>query len=373
MTPTGVARAPARSPSTPRSRRRRTPTPDVVALHRSGLDLDIALAATTASDLPDEVLGGPVDGGLAWPVNGVADDGTLDVLRAAGARVVVLSAAAFPPSPAVTYTPSGSVDLAGGGSPLRAAARRPHGVAPRRRPAQGRRALPGRRRRTPADRDRRDRDDHAGAAHHSPHARRRPGPLVAGRLAPRRATWSRPSTARGRCPSRSPSSSRSPASDVPRARVDYPASAQAAELSPSYLAAVQARARRPRRAALGGARRRHLGHRRPRDRAHPRRVRGLAPRPRRGPRAARQRHHHDRRRDRRRAGALPSTGLAARRVRRHPGDRRQRPRPPGPGRAAPHRHAPACGSRPTTSSRSRSPPARSRPSRCSRRCWAPGR
>ncbi|MFC6239390.1 DUF6049 family protein, partial [Longivirga aurantiaca] len=32
----------------------------------------------------------------------------------------------------------------------------------------------------------------------------------------------------------------SPASEVPRARVDYPPSAQAAELSPSYLAAVQA-------------------------------------------------------------------------------------------------------------------------------------
>jgi hypothetical protein len=96
--------------------------PDVVALHRAGLDVDIALAATTASDLPDVVLGRPVAGGLAWPPNGVTDDGTLDVLRATGAQAIVLSAAALPPTPPVPYTPSSAVDLASGGSPLRAAA-----------------------------------------------------------------------------------------------------------------------------------------------------------------------------------------------------------------------------------------------------------
>ena len=96
--------------------------PDVVALHRSGLDVDIALAATTASGVPDVVLGRPVAGGLAWPPNGVTDDGTLDVLRATGAQVVVLSSAALPPTPPVPYTPSSAVDLATGGSPLRAAA-----------------------------------------------------------------------------------------------------------------------------------------------------------------------------------------------------------------------------------------------------------
>ena len=85
--------------------------PDVVALHRAGLDVDIALASTTARDLPQQLLTAPVGHGLAWPADGLADDGTLDVLRAAGARVVVLSAAALPPSPPVNYTPSGSVDL----------------------------------------------------------------------------------------------------------------------------------------------------------------------------------------------------------------------------------------------------------------------
>jgi hypothetical protein len=95
--------------------------PDVVALHRAGLDVDIALAATTASAVASTVLGRTIDGGLAWPVNGLTDDGTLDVLRASGARVVVMSSAALPASPEVAYTPSGSVDLATGGSPLRAA------------------------------------------------------------------------------------------------------------------------------------------------------------------------------------------------------------------------------------------------------------
>lgn len=96
--------------------------PDVVALHRAGLDVDISLAATTARAVPDAVLGRPVAGGLAWPPNGLTDDGTLDVLRASGARVVVLSSSMLPPTPAVPYTPSAAVELAAGGSPLRAAA-----------------------------------------------------------------------------------------------------------------------------------------------------------------------------------------------------------------------------------------------------------
>jgi hypothetical protein len=94
--------------------------PDVVALHRAGLDVDIALASTTARDLPDQLLAAPVGTGLAWPPDAESDDGTLDVLRASGAREVVLSAQNFPPSPPVTYTPTGSLDLSTGGSPLRA-------------------------------------------------------------------------------------------------------------------------------------------------------------------------------------------------------------------------------------------------------------
>lgn len=213
--------------------------PDVVALHRAGLDLDIALATTSASDLPEQVLGVPVDQGLAWPIGALADDGTLDALRAAGARAVVLSAASFPPDPAVAYTPSGSIDLAAGGSPLRAVLADPDvsrlAASPRRTPAAGlvdtvvRRQtaiatiamttleLPTTARSLIVAPDLWWRVDGSStrdliATLESPWSTAQPlGTLLA-----------------------------TPASDVPRARADYPASAQAAELSQAYLALVQA-------------------------------------------------------------------------------------------------------------------------------------
>lgn len=212
--------------------------PDVVALHRAGLDLDIALATTTASDLPEEVLGVPVDRGLAWPVNGLADDGTLDALRAAGARAVVLSAASFPPSPEVTYTPSGSLDLAGGGSPLRAALADPtvsRLVAAPRKAVEPSQVDPVVRRQTAI----------ATIAMTTLEL-----PTTARSLVVAPDLWWRVDTTMTRdlvatldspwsVPQPLAELLASPASDVPRARVDYPSSAQAAELSPSYLAAVQ--------------------------------------------------------------------------------------------------------------------------------------
>jgi len=96
--------------------------PDIVALHRADLDVDIARASTTANLVTAQMLGRQVANGLAWPAGGVIDDATLDVVRASGARVVVLSAESLPPAAPITYTPSGSVDLATGGAPLRAAA-----------------------------------------------------------------------------------------------------------------------------------------------------------------------------------------------------------------------------------------------------------
>jgi hypothetical protein len=94
--------------------------PDVVALHRAGLDVDIALATTTAAGLPAQILGRGVANGLAWPPDAITDDGTLDVIRAAGSRAIVLSGTQLAPDPGLTYTPSGSVDIATGVSPLRA-------------------------------------------------------------------------------------------------------------------------------------------------------------------------------------------------------------------------------------------------------------
>jgi hypothetical protein len=94
--------------------------PDVVALHRAGRDVDIALATTTAADVPVAILGRGISRGLAWPPLGLTDDGTLDVMRASGSRAVVLSGTHMVPTSKVDYTPSGSVDLVNGGSPLRA-------------------------------------------------------------------------------------------------------------------------------------------------------------------------------------------------------------------------------------------------------------
>ncbi len=211
--------------------------PDVVALHRGGHDLDIALAATTAADLPETVLGVPVDTGLAWPIGAVSDDGTLDAVRASGARVVVLGADAFPPSPAVTYTPSGSVDLAVGGSPLRAALADPTvsrlAAAPRKAvdpvlvdPVVRRQTaiatiamttleLPTTSRSLVIAPDLWWKVDSTSTRD-----------LVATLSSP----WSEPQALADLVAA--------PASDIPRARVDYPAAAQAAELSQAYLGAV---------------------------------------------------------------------------------------------------------------------------------------
>jgi len=215
--------------------------PDVVALHRAGLDVDIALASTTARDLPQQLLTAAVGHGLAYPADGLADDGTLDVLRAAGTRVVVLSALALPPSPPVTYTPSGSVDLATGGSPLRAAvadpAVSPLVGAPTRVTADPATADPVVRQQTVL----------AQIAMTSLELPRTPRTMV---IAPAM-RWSAyadsthdlvMAVAAGpfATPSRLGTLVATPPSDVPRARADYPEAARAAELRQSYLARVGA-------------------------------------------------------------------------------------------------------------------------------------
>ena len=213
--------------------------PDVVALHRAGLDVDIALAATTARELPSSLLTAPIGSGLAWPAGQVTDDGTLDVLRASGARVVVLTATALPPSPAINYTPSGSVDLATGGSPLRAAVSDPDlsrlVAAPGRKTTDAATASPITRRQTAL----------AELAMTTLELPNTPRTLV---IAPdtrwsaygattqdlistlAASPWARPE--------RLATLLALPASDAPRARTDYPAAARTAELSASFRAAV---------------------------------------------------------------------------------------------------------------------------------------
>jgi hypothetical protein len=216
--------------------------PDVVALHRAGLDVDIALASTTARDLPQQLLRAPVGHGLSWPAGQVSDDGTLDVLRASGSRVVVLTAASFPPSPSVPYTPSGSVDLATGGAPLRAALSDPlvsQLVAAPTRAVSGPAgtADPVVRRQTVL----------AEIAMTSLELPSTPRTLV---IAPDTRWASYGATTHDlviavaaspfATPSRLGTLTASPASDVPRARADYPPAARAAELPPVYLAGVAA-------------------------------------------------------------------------------------------------------------------------------------
>ncbi len=210
--------------------------PDVVALHRSGLDVDIALASTTAADLPALLLGRPVARGLAWPADGLADDGTLEVLRAAGSRAVVLSSASLPPPREIPYTPSGSVELATGSSPLRAVAFDPEisalvsgtrrGLDPvvRRQTALAEIAmmtleLPTTARALVL----------APGMRWSPAAAGVTGEVLAAVAA---APYARPA--------RLDELLAAPPSDVERTRTDYPAAARRAELSPEYLALVAA-------------------------------------------------------------------------------------------------------------------------------------
>jgi hypothetical protein len=212
--------------------------PDVVALHRAGLDLDIALATTTASDLPERVLGVPVDQGLAWPIGALADDGTLDALRAAGARAVVLSAASFPPSPEVTYTPSGSIDLAAGGSPLRAVLADPVlsrlVASPRQAPDPALTDAVVRRQTAIATiaMTTLELPTTARALVVAPDLWWRvDGTSTRALVATLESPWSTPQSLADLLAT--------PASEVPRAREDYPPAAQAAELTPAYLASVK--------------------------------------------------------------------------------------------------------------------------------------
>ncbi len=214
--------------------------PDVVALHRAGLDVDIALASTTARDLPQQLLTATVGHGLAWPADQLSDDGTLTVLRASGSRVVVLSAASFPASPAVTFTPSGSVDIATGGAPLRAALSDPTVSALVGSPVRGAVALPG-----TSDPIVRRQTALAEIAMTTLELPTTPRTLV---IAPD-TRWSPYAVgthdlvmAVAASPfataSRLSALVAAPASEIPRTRADYPAAARAAELTPSYLATV---------------------------------------------------------------------------------------------------------------------------------------
>ena len=355
-----VVRRPGRRRAAPVGPRRR---------HRAG-------GHDRAADLPDVVLGRPVAGGLAWPPNGVTDDGTLDVLRATGAQVVVLSSAALPPTPRRALHPEQR------GRPrhrrLPAAGRgvRPGGVAARHRPRahdEDPRRRPGG---APAAGARRDRAHHAAAARGVAHVRHRAADALGDRcgVGPRARHRGRRLALGPALPARRPRRGRHEQRAAPARRL--PARGAQGRAQPLLPRLGRAHARVAGRPALRGTRRprhRHDRHRGLRVGAHARRVRGLARRPRRRAAAGHDPDQADRHADRPGQGAVAGAGDAARRLGRHPGHRRQRPRPARRGSACGSRARPPCASTPPTSPPSRWPPARSARSRSARAWSAPAR
>lgn len=94
--------------------------PDLVALERQELSRDVTASVTAAPDVAAEVLDSAVSGGVAWPPGGFADRATLETLRVAGVRAVILDGRALPPAVALPYTPDGRATLATAEGPLTA-------------------------------------------------------------------------------------------------------------------------------------------------------------------------------------------------------------------------------------------------------------
>lgn len=71
--------------------------PDLVALHRAGLDLDLTRTVTGSVGRLATALKDPaITTALPWPADGVIDAGTLEALRAAGSGLVLLAGNDFP-------------------------------------------------------------------------------------------------------------------------------------------------------------------------------------------------------------------------------------------------------------------------------------
>lgn len=80
--------------------------PDVMALHRAGLDKDLTFAVTKGPSVAEDVLGRDVVHDAVWPPAGWLDQDTLDSLTVAGVHSVILNDHALPPEQQLTFTPN---------------------------------------------------------------------------------------------------------------------------------------------------------------------------------------------------------------------------------------------------------------------------
>ena len=92
--------------------------PDVAALAHHGDPSELGRAIARSRMTTATLLGRESDTTVAWPVDGLADEQTLGLLRRAGAQTVVLSSAALQLSRERTYTPTGRAELEADGGGL---------------------------------------------------------------------------------------------------------------------------------------------------------------------------------------------------------------------------------------------------------------
>lgn len=79
--------------------------PDLMALHRAGLDRSLNYSIKRGRPITEEILQRDVVGDVIWPPSGWIDQDTLDSLTVTGVRTAILNNRALPPDEQLTYTP----------------------------------------------------------------------------------------------------------------------------------------------------------------------------------------------------------------------------------------------------------------------------
>ena len=92
--------------------------PDVAALARHGNPVELGRGLARSRMTTASIFGRESDTTVAWPLDGLADEDTLGLLRRAGAQTVVLSSAALLLGRERTYTPTGRARVDADGARL---------------------------------------------------------------------------------------------------------------------------------------------------------------------------------------------------------------------------------------------------------------